>query len=197
MNIKNDITKQINKAFNKSQDDSAEPSKPHDFKLVEGVLDLFSGGGGTNAVAAQSGGEGQSGIGGLQQILDAVQGAGGILPGLHLPEGVNKFLPTIMKVAEVIGKGTGDDTPRVGTNTDGTIVDEFVKTQVDGRKIHAGGGSRRVMELTSVQTKVSNANSPPRNFHPSEDLLQLNPMRLEVHSFSTFYFEWSRSCISS
>lgn len=74
-----------------------------DMNLVKGVLGLLSGGG---AGGAGTGGGG--GIGQLTTILNAVQGQmGGYLPG-----NVAKYLPSILKLAEIIGHGMGDDSPR-------------------------------------------------------------------------------------
>lgn len=150
--VKNEVNKQLDKLANQNSKDDPDQSKKPDFSGVEGILNLISGGG-TQAVGGSAGGEGKPGGNGLQQILGAIQGVGGILPGLKL-DGIDKLLPTVMKVAEIIGKGMGDDTPRTETNPDGSSIDEFVKTLVDGRKIHAGGGSKRVMELTAVSTRV-------------------------------------------
>lgn len=66
--------------------------------LIEGVLGLLGGGGGS----------GKSGLENLGNIINAIQGqTGGFLPG-----SVGKYLPGILKVAEIIGHGMGDDTPR-------------------------------------------------------------------------------------
>ena len=147
--IKNEVKKEINKQIDQATGgggsrDPSDPNRPHtktmDTSLVEGVLGLLSGGGG-----AGGGGGGGGGLGNLQQILGAIQGAGGILPG-----SVAKYLPGILKIAEMIGHGMGDDTPRTQQNPDGSFVDDFVKTLVDGRKIHAGGGSKSVKELTQA-----------------------------------------------
>jgi hypothetical protein len=69
-----------------------------DTSLLEGVLGLLGGGGGSSS-------------GGLEQlgnIINAIQGkTGGILPA-----NLGKYLPGILKIAEVIGHGMGDTTPR-------------------------------------------------------------------------------------
>ncbi|OXA50959.1 Calpain-A [Folsomia candida] len=101
-----------------------------DMNLVKGVLGLLSGGG---AGGAGTGGGG--GIGQLTTILNAVQGQmGGYLPG-----NVAKYLPSILKLAEIIGHGMGDDSPRTERNSDGSFIDNFIKTIIGGRKIHGGG----------------------------------------------------------
>ncbi len=72
-----------------------------DMSLVEGVLGLLGGGGGSGTGSL-------GGQGGFQNILNAIQGqTGGFLPG-----NIEKYLPGILKVAEVISHGMGDTTPR-------------------------------------------------------------------------------------
>jgi len=101
--VKNEVTRQIDKTLSKgrSQEDGGEGSiQKVDMSMVEGVLGLLGGGGGS---ASGSGG----GLD-LNSIINAIQGqAGGFLPG-----SVGKYLPGILKVAEIIGHGMGDDTPR-------------------------------------------------------------------------------------
>jgi hypothetical protein len=111
--IKNEVKKEINNQIDRtlsgksgrSQDDdgSGESSvQKTDMSMVEGVLGLLGGGGGSAS------GGGGSGLDQLGSILNAIQGkAGGFLPG-----DLGKYLPGILKVAEMIGHGMGDDTPR-------------------------------------------------------------------------------------
>ncbi|XP_021945199.1 calpain-A isoform X2 [Folsomia candida] len=133
--VKNEIGRQIDRTVNKKgggveDGENGENSGKVDMSLIEGVLGLLGGGGGS----------GKSGLENLGNIINAIQGqTGGFLPG-----SVGKYLPGILKVAEIIGHGMGDDTPRNEQNADGSFVDNFIKTIVGGRKIHGGKSSFKV-----------------------------------------------------
>ncbi|CAG7722886.1 unnamed protein product [Allacma fusca] len=133
--IKKEVQKEVNNQLEKHTgirlDDGGDPEhvRRQDVSMVEGVLGLLGGGGG-------------GGGGGLQGLINAIQGAGGVLPG-----NIQKLLPGILKVAEIIGHGMGDDTPRNQQKADGSYIDDFIKTVVGGRKIHGGSSGKKVMPL--------------------------------------------------
>lgn len=139
--VEKEITKQLGGGGSGGNGDgSSGGGFKVDLNMIQGVLNLI---GGNSNEGGSGGGSSQNGI---QTILKAIQKVGGILPG----DTANKLLPGIMKVAEMFGRGLGDDTPRTEQNPDGTFVDNFIKTIVDGRKIHAGSSTSVVKELQGV-----------------------------------------------
>jgi len=137
--VKNELTKQIDKSLGgggASTEGGLGAIQKVDMNLVEGVLGLLGGG---------DSGSGGGGSGGLGQLINAIQGAGGFLPG-----GIGKFLPGILKVAEIIAHGQGDDTPRNEKRADGSSIDDFIRTIVGGRKIHGGKSMQKVMPVDLV-----------------------------------------------
>jgi hypothetical protein len=72
-----------------------------------------------------------------------------------LPGDVGKYLPGILKLAEVLGHGLGDDTPRTEKNSDGSIIDDFLKTLISGRKIFGGSGGKTIKDTSKGGRKPS------------------------------------------
>jgi len=90
--VKNELNRVIDKKLNRSESSGESSIQKVDMSMVEGVLDLLGGGGGSNNMG---------------NIMNVLQGAGGFLP-----TDIAKYLPGILKVAEIIGHGMGDDSPR-------------------------------------------------------------------------------------
>ncbi|ODM97214.1 Calpain-A [Orchesella cincta] len=136
--VTNEIGRQIDKAVNKKGGGSSGDDQimPVNMSAVEGVLGLLGGGGGGSSAS------------GLQNLLNTIQN----LSGGQLPTNVGNLLPGILKVAEIIGHGMGDDTPRTEQNADGSFIDGFIKTIVGGRKIHGGKGSTKARQINVDQS---------------------------------------------
>ena len=138
--IGNEITNQLtggsgsrSQAGGSSSGGGAAPG--FNMEMVGDLIGLLKGGGGS-----AGGGGNQTGI---QKMLRAIQKYGGILPG-----DADKYIPGILKIAEIFGHGLGDDTPRTERASDGSIIDDFLKTLISGRKIFGGGGKGKVVKDT-------------------------------------------------
>ncbi|CAL8090943.1 unnamed protein product [Orchesella dallaii] len=134
--VTGEIGRQIDKAVNKRSGGGGGSTGEDqimavNMSSVEGILGLLGGGGGGSSAS------------GLQSLINTIQN----LSGGQLPTNVGNLLPGILKVAEIIGHGMGDDSPRTDQNPDGSFIDGFVKTIVGGRKIHGGKGSKKAKPI--------------------------------------------------